>query len=345
MRDEAIDRAHKDITESLGDPPHAEAWEVAIRLRVVGEYIDGNRELDELEEWLDSYANTQMTRSQVRRELHISKDTEEPENFRRWAVDQIFSLDATQLEEVEAFRTRWLPDGLLDHHDVVEWISGQTAADGGSSEWITVLTDGAGVPVNNYQNQPGYKESGRILQFVDPDRRWIQSVSVGAFGALFELTEVASALNRRYDWSEAWASTFVLTGEVPPSVIARYSAPRSWPWYYARRRITITARLDVTPSQIQKIYRQERNRMLGGDPIPRAISEHKAKLGIFAAEHSIGYTWSETMRAWNDANPDRQYKREAQFTRDGRDAFNRIMGEPLNWHGKLESGEGRNGAR
>lgn len=166
---------------------------------------------------------------------------------------------------------------------------------------------------------------------------------VNAVGALVELATVAESLNRRYDWSEAWAATFVLTGTVPPALIANWTASEPWPWHKARRRMTITVRLDVQPSQLVEMYREKRNEMLRGEPMQRAIGEHKARLAVFAARHSKGYTWGQTMRIWNRENPTTQFTSEPQFTRDSRDAFNRIMGEPLNWLGTPKKPEALNG--
>jgi hypothetical protein len=320
-------------------------WEVAIRERWVAEYINEEISLDELVEYLYRSSDFAESMKQVKKERSNADSKEEPENFRRLAINQIFAIEAAEIDVVDWFRSDWLPNRLLEMEAVEGWVAERKSIEGPSSTWITTLADDDGNPIAGDRDHVGYAESSRRLKFVVPDRRRIRSESVNAVGALIELASVAEILHRLYDWSEAWAATFVLTGTVPPAVMANWTSSEPWPWPKARRRMTITVRLDVQPTQLVKIYRERRNQMLRGEPMPRAIGEHKARLAIFAARHCAGYTWGETMDRWNRENPDNQFTSEPQFTRDSRDAFNRIMGEPLNWRGKLDAGEDRNGTR
>ena len=343
MMDERLVEIYNTVTEAHGEPTDPVIWGVAIRDRWVAEYIDKLITLDDLVDYLNRSSEFAESMRQVRKERSSANSKDEPENFRRIAINQIFAIEATDLDIVDAFRSEWLPNGLLEMDNVEAWIMDRKRIEGPSSTWITTFADDDGNPVVANRDHIGYAESSRIVQFVVPGRRWIRSESVNAVGALIELASVAETLHRRYDWSEAWAATFLLTGTVPPAHVAKWESSEAWPWHRARRRMTITVRLDVQPSQLIEVYREKRKELLRGEPIPRSIREHTAKLAVFAARHSQGYTWGETMRKWNRENPNRQFKHEPQFTRDSRDAFSRIMGEPLNWCGKLERPEDRDG--
>jgi hypothetical protein len=333
MRDQSIDRAYQEIVELRGQPPHAQIWAVAVKERYVAEYIDGELSLDDLDEYLERVSDIAESLKRVKRDQKTTERTDEPENFRRLAVNEIFAIEAAQLDSVAVFRETWLGSGLLDFKEQSDWVEARQEIEGPASTWLTVLLDADGNPVDQTGGQHGRTTSSRILKFVDHGQDGIRAVPTAANGALFQLAELATILHRRYDWSDAWCSTFVMTGQSPPATIARSTAHEAWPWYRARQRVTISVRLDVKPTTVMEIYRKERRRLLGDQPIPRVLGEHTAKLGIFAAAHSAGYTWAETMRAWNAENPDKRYASEARFTRDARDAFKRIMGEPLNWEG------------
>jgi len=345
LRDTRIDDAYRAVTDSCGKPPDAVIWEVAVRDRWVAEYIGEEISLDDLVDHLDRSYEFAESMKKVKKELSSTSSKGEPENFRRVATNHIFAIEAAELDVVASFRTEWLPNGLLEMSEVDAWVMDRKDIEGPSSTWVTTLADDDGNPTVADRDHGGYTVSSRLVKFVVPDRSWIRSEPVNAVGALIELATVAEALHRRYDWSEAWAATFVLTGTVPPAVISNWTTSEPWPWFRARRRMTITVRLDVQPAQLVEMYREKRNQMLRGEPMPRVIGEHKARLAVFAARHSAGHTWGETMRLWNQENPDHQFATEPQFTRDSRDAFSRVMGEPLNWRGKLQTRRNRNGAR
>ncbi len=334
MKDKAIDEAYEALEHHIGEPPPPKAWEIAIRKRHVVEYVQGETDLETLAAQVDDLADTLRKADQLKRSQQESKDITEPPNHRRWALNEIFALEATGAEDVEGFRTTWLPGGLIDLENVADWITYRKESEGPPSTWITSLASDDGAPVHDADQQPGFRESLETLQYVEADHEWVQTVMVNAHGALFELKVVAHRLTRRYDWSEAWAATFVLTGRKPPPIRASYTETKRWPWYRARRGLTIRVRLDVQPRQVMEIYRAKRNRMLEGEPRPRAIGELKAQLGVFAAAHNEGFSWREAMRKWNRENPQHSFDDEARFTRDCRDAFVRITGEQLHWAGK-----------
>lgn len=343
MKDIRIEEVYDAVTESRGEPPDPLIWEVAVQDRWVAEHINGETSLRELMDSLDRLSELTETVKRVEKEQRSSSTREPAENFRRWAINQIFAIEAAHIDAVEAFRSEWLAKGLLDMEEVEAWVMDRKSIEGPSSTWITTLADEDGNPKLGDRDHVGYTESSRIVKFVVPDRRWIRSEMVNAAGALIELASVADILHRRYDWAEAWAASFVLTGTVPPALVANWVITEPSPWPKARRRLTITVRPDIKPTQLIEVYREKRADLLRGDPMPRAIGEHNARLAVFAARHSTGYTWGETMHRWNQEQSDHQFMSEPRFTRDSRHAYNRVMGEPLNWTGKLDIGEDQNG--
>lgn len=345
MRDAQIEDAYDEIVEFLGEAPDSRIWELAIRCKNVAEYTDGEITVEDLASALEDISDFLREDAEVRAEERNSKQTESADNYRRSAINQIFAVEATELDVVMGFRAEWLPEGLLEMDDVDAWIMKRKALEGPPSTWITVLADENDQPDIEDSIQSGHTASSRLVRFVVPDRAWIRSEAVNAVGALIELATVADTLVRRYDWSEAWAATFVLTGTVPPPILARWSENEPWPWLNARRSVTITVRLDVSPKQLMEMYRAKRQHMLRSKPLPRAISERKAKLAVFAARNHQGHTWGETMRLWNRENPEHQIASESQFSRDSHDAYNRIMGESLNWIGTTAPEESKHGTR
>jgi hypothetical protein len=329
-----VEIAYDAIGQYRGGPPPSEVWELAMDKRYVSEFLAGEVTLDELSDSLDELQDTLGKLGALRKRRRTGK--EEPTNYRRWALNEIFATEASQSEDVISFRSEWLNQGLLDLSEVLGWVAHRKATEGPPSKWITVLADENGHPVPEYDSAPGWSRSVRFLHYVDPDSEWIRLESVNAFGALYELAMVAKGLGRMYDWSDAWAATFVLTGISPPPEIAILTANESWHWPRARRRLTITTRLDTKPKELTDLYRNERRALLGDEPLPRAIGELSAKLAVFGAKHSAGYTWAEAMRLWNSKNEEHQFDSEARFTRDSRDAFKRVTGEELFWVGKSD---------
>lgn len=341
MRDAHIEKAYDEITDHLNKAPDTRHWELAVKRRVVSEYIKGENSIEDLAEGLEDISDFLSKLEEVRTEAQQSEPTQSAPNYRRWAVNEIFALEAANMDFVQGFRTTWLADGLLNMNDVDAWIMERKVIEG-SPPTGTATVAGQSDRSRIEGHAPLERSPGQV-KFVVPDSTWIRSEIVDAGGALSHLETVAQMLARRYDWPEAWAATFVLTGTVPPAIAAHWTSHEPWPWFKARRSLTITVRLDMQPKQLMELYRERRNQMLLDEPLPRAIGERKAKLAVFAARHRVGHTWGKTMRRWNQKYPDFRVESEAMFSRDSHDAFLRIMGEPLDWIGTAPAREADRG--
>ena len=211
--------------------------------------------------------------------------------------------------------------------------------DGTRSTWVTLPLNDDGT-LDWPRQLRDYSVSLRLLSYVDDPNQQVRHIPVRAGGTLDRLRRLSEHLAKIYGWRKARATTFLLSDEVPPIPYVHYRIKEHSPWSKARRSVTITAPLWLTPKKMADLYQELRRTALRGEGFPRAVSKKTAELAVFAAQHNQGRTWWETMKLWNDqwgaANPKWEYEDEAQFTRDSREAFKRITGEHLHWDGKKE---------
>jgi hypothetical protein len=168
--------------------------------------------------------------------------------------------------------------------------------------------------------------SPQLLAFLSDG--WTGRVPVRPNTPVAELKPLAARLAIRHGWDEAHAVAFILADTPPPTTIRLTQQERS---HYPRAgTITLTISPFVTPAEVARAYRRARAQRLEGD-IPKALSGHHAELGAFVAEVNDGRSWIEAMAAWNKAHPERTYDSDRAFNRDGRAAFERLTGQPLEW--------------
>jgi hypothetical protein len=101
------------------------------------------------------------------------------------------------------------------------------------------------------------------------------------------------------------------------------------------------------PDAVMDLYSDVRKAALEeirGSSRPRAMSPENAELAAFAAEH--GPTtwdprsqrwidvkpWSDLLAEWNQEHPERRFSDVRRFTRDVREAWERVTGQALDWH-------------
>ena len=152
------------------------------------------------------------------------------------------------------------------------------------------------------------------------------------------LFRLAERLSKIYRWREGDAAWFVLTGYTPrvrplevsgyirnvpkgtgkprtlipgsspPRYIAEVPAPRTY--HLSTARITITAEAWVDPGEVERVFREVRRQMLGGD----AMGERSARtleVVKFVARRMRQYPgerWEERLRAWNEEHPEWRYE-------------------------------------
>ena len=266
-------------------------------------------------------------------------------DYRPIALALVFALEAANDESVGSFREEILDNSLLEWEDVEQWVVDQSLHDGPPTEWVTLPTDPQGtVPLTPAGTPPEEGDcvvDGHVMHYANrktqllafPGRnKWAQYCPVRAGGVLDWLRITAEHLSRRYGWKEEDATGFVLSGTHPPLTRISWEIPSPWPWWRARRSVNLRIAYWATPQDVAGIYRELRNQVLDGDPKPRALSQPRAKLGVFAFQHRSGHTWDEVMALWNQRNLGPQYEDVRVFTRDARQAFKRITGERLHWN-------------
>ena len=325
--------AYLELKERRGNEPPPEAWELAISKRDVAEYKQDLIGLEELSERVDEHQDTIEKLGDIRatpREGYRKK-----KDHRASALSRIFAFEALHRDEVESFRRDLMAGNTIALDEVEDWVATRAAMDGRDTTWVTLPRNDDGTfesPIPEGQ----YTEFQRILYYLRGPDMQLGHKPVRSGETLDRLRRIAESLYKIYGWSEAWATTFVLTDEVPPVVDLHWVINQPWPWWKARRSITITAPLWISPKQVAELYQTLRRRALRGDGFPRSLGEKTAELAVFSARHNKGRTWWKTMRLWNAKNTDWQYEDEAMFTRDCREAFKRITGDDLHWEGKDE---------
>ena len=92
----------------------------------------------------------------------------------------------------------------------------------------------------------------------------------------------------------------------------------------------MTAPLWVPPDEVREAFVQLRTEMLRG-PKPGPVSEKRARMAVFAAEHNTGITWKKLLVLWNRKHPEYRFDDESRFIRDCRQTYELITGERLGW--------------
>lgn len=343
------ERVFAELSRHLGSEPPGEAFELAIEKRVVSEYQQSLITIDDLAVQVQAEADTivKLRDVRARNRSRVSKSTDVTvEDHRSEALTQIFALEAQADPIVRAFRLQHLEQGLLDIDEVTAWIRATAVSDGDPTVLITMPEEVMGkgnLPADKALNMlPGYREDTVQLHYLNGEAQQHRMEFIRIDGVLGDLNSISQRICRRYDWAEAAATTYILTGVPPTQRGIQIHAIDPWPWPAARRRVAMDVPLNATPTEVADLYSRARTSMLGGEPIGRkSLSKHAADLAVFAAEHSTGGTWNEARAMWNrqQSGPDsRHYDQLAQFIRDSRAAYKRITGRDLDWVGKQSSG-------
>src|SRR5260370_9975082 len=141
---------------------------------------------------------------------------------------------------------------------------------------------------------------------------------------LERLRELSIRLARQYRWTEAQATTFVLTGITPK--------PRSISLWTRRTErlgglsvIHVVADPAVSPKLVAYSDLEERKQLLGTRH--RDLSEKHLTLAVFVASQPPNSSWSERMTRWNDNYGARgwTYSQVANFAHDGLQAQRRLL--------------------
>jgi hypothetical protein len=345
-------QTHSDTWETLKNelPDEAirEAFSIAIEKGYVDDYEQDLIDLEELADRVVEINDTLAIRARHKRDRRTQEEKFRREDHRAAALEQIFAIEAAEDPAVGDFRAEVLGGRLIEPQQIESWVKDRAETDGQPTEWVTLpLNDDGTVPIAGDLQPPLKSEvivdsftrryAGRHHDFLrfPNSRMWVAVQRVRAGGVLDWLRALSNDLAKRFGWKEADAVVFVLAGGVPPVHKATWTVHEPWPWWKARRSITLSLPYWVTPPEAAEIYRSARNDLLRGDPKPRSITEARAKLGVFAYQNRKGHTWAELMDMWNRwPHRDTTHTDVRRFTRDSRQSFEQITGQPLQWEGR-----------
>jgi hypothetical protein len=250
------------------------------------------------------------------------------------------AAEAAALPQVLDFRREVLRGRLLSTPDVAAWVLRRREGEGRPTTWTRVpRTDGG-------ELDPAAAEGaeGEVLSFLGPDSPWPRSVFIRAGGTLRRLKSVAARLSARYPWTEGQGVGFVLSGSPPALPRARATVHRRSRWEATIISLELSPRM--SPRDVAELYRSVRTELLGPGHRDRDIQNPaRADLAVFAARVNDGRTWARAAAAWNEAHPSGAYPDVRVFTRDAREAYRMVTGEPLAWRGKRGSAPGRHRGR
>ena len=333
LSDEEVREA---LTRALGRAPHPALWGYALENGWVGDVrgdlASGLSLGQAVGSLVASCREVEHLFSEMRGGGRSRGETRIGPDRRAEALARIFAADASRLDEVKWFRQRRLRGHLLELASVAGWILRRRRP--GAAQVLVSVPDGAGAAPLPTHLLPRHVGTLSYLTGEDPFPR---AVILPGAGTLVELKTIASRLAMRYSWAEAEASTFVLTGIPPALPLVRAVIDWRSPWR-AATTISLEVHPSTTPAALAGAYRQVRAEVLGRGRRYRAVSEsYRADLAAVCAKNNDGRPWAEMMKSWNRHDPSHRYRDVRRFTRDARETYEIIAGEPLEWAGAQRS--------
>jgi hypothetical protein len=324
------------LTRALGRAPHRAVWSYALKSGWVGDVRSEIASGVSLDEAVASLAErcreVEHLASEIRAGPPEQGETRIDPDRRALALARILAADASCIPEVETFRRRRLRGNLVERSRVPDWI-GRRRRPRAARVLLTATADEEAIHPHTVDS-PRQVQTLSYLTAEDPFPR---AVILPGAGALVELKAVASRLVLRYAWTEAEATTFVLTGGPPVLPLLRATINHRSPWG-AASTISLEVHPQVSPTALAHEYRGIRAEVLGPRRRYRAVRElHRAELAAVCAENNDGRPWVEMMQMWNRNNPRHRYRDVRRFVRDARETFKMITGETLDWAGAPRS--------
>lgn len=282
---------------------------------------------DALEQLHEAYCGfVQLTRREQPRRKRIVREVT-PDGHWEW-IASVFAQEADEDPLVQRFRARWLPDGLLEPHEVGDWIRVRAKEDGSPTTWLTVPVP-PGTQVLLERGRGSLRPPLVIDEITDRtpwEARWVwwaekrgveEACGVTLGGVLGHLWEMVGYLTAVFDWSESAATMFVLTGKAPALPPIRYHfSPRG-----IRTRLQLDVDVDVPPEKLAAVYRRLRQKARPGRSRPPSAKIQA--LVSFVLDHPKG-SWSDRMTVWNGEHPEWEYSYPSNFSRDFHRARRRL---------------------
>lgn len=284
-----------------------------------------------------------------RRSEHLPRDKNQrqrPTADLRLERQRALALHAAAVAErdgnVVRFRHQHLGGQTLNPEDVQPWIERMAAEDGESA--IVLLaeasrgtrlreTEAGIVPIPAVvvdEAHPAFDRTFKILRYALTDETGAGNVAGGIVavatgGALDELRQLDERMGATYGWPDGDGALFVLTGAIP--VLKDISSDIEVCTPPAFSRILLRIDLTSTPEQVADEYKRLRHRN-------RTPSLKFLRLAGWLSDRPPDEPNSVRMDAWNHqclewgkaAEPDDwHYESPSNFSRDCRDACNRLL--------------------
>jgi|GEM_PF-4626327 len=220
------------------------------------------------------------------------------------ARSDILSYAAEQEPGIKEFRESHLKNEWpLEHSKIQEWLQRIF-----EQEW-------KGQPK---KIPPG--QQNLWLFYAKPGDDYPYRIQCAPGGILEKLHDIARHLSQKFDFQEAQAVVFILTGKKPlvPEIQASYVKNN--------KKITLTVNLAVTSHELARFYRDVKKR-IGLNRRIKTLTDKHLRLAIAACEREKNDTpWTTAFKEWNKAakRSDR-YSQESNFRRDALRARARLM--------------------
>lgn len=255
----------------------------------------------------------------------------EQDHFAKLALHQIRPELGPGFGEIDRFRERHLPQGLLAPQAVPGWIAWQVEAAGRpAAGYLRVplqesdIDEDGKLPLRASREAyaawleaeakrvradadcelPEEVADGcRLLRYALPDDRRVRLVRIRGDGVLGELWRIAENLCGHFAaWNVEDAVSFVLSGAVPPLAKIR-TRTRSSRLYPAASRIALDIDPRTKPDQVKAYYASLRVRYAAARD--REMSPANLALAVFVeCNWHPGREWADVREAWNEAHPE-----------------------------------------
>lgn len=140
----------------------------------------------------------------------------------------LFAQEAEKHEGVADFRRRELKGRLMSREELDQWFVRQRAADGAPTEWLTHVpvpshfrviqerADGGFITTPPLKITKATAARGLRIERVEYAGHHASGrIATSAGGVLERLRQLSVELEEMFGWTQAEATTYVLTGEVP----------------------------------------------------------------------------------------------------------------------------------
>jgi hypothetical protein len=303
------------------------------------------------------------------------EDEPNTEYSRQVVLSRLAARDAARDEEVRQFRQEFLPAGPLDvsapagplvESAIEKWMLDHYCDETGNDGPTWWLGDGA-APLRGEDAQRLLRlEEGELFSVLNLEPRvyipamyllevahWkllaygVPSPTSGHMeehkipiiegGVLHRMQQLSSRLVERYGWTEAQASTFIVTGLPPVRLPITV-------WTQRNERLpglsVIHLAVDpgMSPKEVGDAYLEERKRLLGTRY--RDLSEKHLALAVFVSMLPQRLSWAARMEEWNNRYGSRGwgYTQVANFSHDSLQAQRRLLRSEVSLDRASEAG-------